>query len=101
MVKHKRKGNAAMTNKKNTKNTPSRSAKLLAFGRVKGGQAYRWAYNGPYSYVRIVILAGAAGMWVYTYVRDHIQMGDVNTVAAVVAVVITAHLLGGLKVFKR
>lgn len=88
-----------MTNKKIT--TEARYKRLYAFVKSKGTECYKWAYNTPYAYLRVVILAGLAGMWVFDYVRTHITMGDVQAVSAVVAVIVVAHLLGGLKVFDK
>lgn len=88
-----------MTNNKTTKNPWYK--RTYAFCRVKGAECYKWVYNTPYAYLRVVILAGLAGMWVFDYVRTHITMGDVQAVSAVVAVIVVAHLLGGLKVFNK
>lgn len=87
-----------MTNKTSTKKW---YAKFYELVRAKGAAAYKWAYNTPYAYLRVVILAGLASMWVFDYVRTHITMGDVQAVSAVVAVIVIAHLLGGLKVFNK
>lgn len=88
-----------MTNNKTTKNPWYK--RTYAFCRAKGAECYKWVYNTPYAYLRVVILAGLAGMWVFDYVRTHITMGDVQAVSAVVAVIVVAHLLGGLKVFNK
>lgn len=87
-----------MTNNKTKEPLYKRS---YAFAKSKGTEGYKWVYNTPYAYLRVVILAGLAGMWVFDYVRTHITMGDVQAVSAVVAVIVVAHLLGGLKVFNK
>lgn len=90
-----------MTQKNNTKSNEPLWRRVYNFASAKGVQGYKWLYDNPYSYVRVVLLAGLAGMWVFDYVKSHITMGDVQAVSAVVAVIVTAHLLGGLKVFKK
>lgn len=87
-----------MTNKTSTKKW---YVKFYELARAKGTEGYKWVYNTPYAYVRVVLLAGLAGMWVFDYIKTHITMGDVQAVSAVVAVIIVAHLLGGLKVFNK
>lgn len=61
----------------------------------------KWFYDNPYGYVRLVILAGAAGMWVFEFTKEHVNIIGVDAVAGVFAVIVVAHLLGGLKVIKR
>lgn len=87
-----------MTNNQTTKKWYVRAYDFI---KAKGSEGYKWIYNIPYAYFRVVVLAGLAGMWVFDYTRTHISMGDVQAVSAVVAVIVIAHLLGGLKVFNK
>lgn len=84
-----------------TKTTKKWYVRAYETAKNKGIEGYKWFYNTPYAYVRVVILTGLAGMWTFDYVRTHITMGDVQAVSAVVAIIVVAHLLGGLKVFNK
>lgn len=61
----------------------------------------KWLYDYPYGYVRLLVLAGAAGMYIYQFTKAHVTISGVDAIAGVVAVIVVAHLLGGLKAIKR
>lgn len=70
-----------------------------AYNKIK--PASQWVYDYPYGYIRLLVLAGAAGLWVYGFTKAHVTIGGVDAVAGVVAIIVVAHLLGGLKAIRR
>jgi hypothetical protein len=90
-----------MSNKKNKISFTERVKTKTAPAVAKLQQFGKWAYNYPYGYARLLLLAGLAGMFVYEFVREHVTINGIDAVAGVVAVIVIAHLLGGLKALKN